>query len=75
MTDALLLLGILSAESEFAGGSFSLSTAGVEEAFSAIGAEMNYSAEDAAFDCWRIVNANMSQGVRRTTAGQGHRSG
>lgn len=32
---------------------------------------MGYSAEDAAFDCWRVVNANMSQGVRRTTAGKG----
>jgi N-methylhydantoinase A len=71
ITDALLLLGILSAESEFAGGSFSLSRAGVEEAFRAIGKQMGYSAEDAAFDCWRIVNANMSQGVRRITAGKG----
>jgi len=71
ITDALLMLGILSAESEFAGGSFSLSTAGVTAAFEAIGAQMGYSAEDAAFDCWRIVNANMTQAVRRTTAGRG----
>jgi len=71
ITDALLLLGILSAESEFAGGSFALSSAGVEEAFAALGEQMGYSAEDAAFDCWRIVNANMSQGVRRITAGKG----
>ncbi len=71
VTDALLMLGILSAEAEFAGGSFSLSKAGVTEAFEAIGNEMGYSAEDAAFDCWRIVNANMIQAVRRTTAGKG----
>ena len=71
ITDALLMLGILSAESEFAGGSFALSRAGVEEAFTAIGKQMGYSAEEAAFDCWRIVNANMSQGVRRITAGKG----
>lgn len=71
ITDALLLLGILSADSEFAGGSFSLKKEGVEEAFAAIGRLMGYSAEDAAFDCWRIVNANMSQGVRRITAGKG----
>jgi N-methylhydantoinase A len=71
ITDALLLLGILSTDSEFAGGSFSLSSAGVVEAFAAIGEQMGYSAEAAAFDCWRIVNANMSQGVRRTTAGKG----
>jgi len=71
VTDALLMLGILSAESEFAGGSFSLSMAGVEQAFKAIGDEMGYGAEDAAFDSWRVVNANMSQGVRRITAGKG----
>ncbi|MYM63896.1 hydantoinase/oxoprolinase family protein [Pseudomaricurvus sp. HS19] len=80
VTDALLMLGILSAEAEFAGGSFSLTREGVEEAFQAIGDEMGYSAENAsggsvaemaAFDCWRIVNANMIQAVRRTTAGKG----
>ena len=71
VTDALLMLGILSADAEFAGGSFSLSRAGVEEAFAAIGAQMGYSAEQAAFDCWRVVNANMIQAVRRTTAGKG----
>lgn len=71
ITDALLMLGILSAESDFAGGSFSLSRAGVEEAFQKIADEMGYSAEEAAFDSWRVVNANMSQGVRRITAGKG----
>ena len=71
ITDALLLLGILSDEAEFAGGSFSLTREGVEEAFKAIGDQMGYTAEDAAFDCWRMVNANMSQGVRRITAGKG----
>lgn len=77
VTDALLMLGILSADAEFAGGSFSLNKAGVAEAFQAIGEQMafnermNYSAEDAAFDCWRVVNANMIQAVRRTTAGKG----
>lgn len=71
ITDALLLLGILSPDSEFAGGSFSLTRAGVEEAFQVIGSEMGYSAEEAAFDCWRVVNANMTQGVRRITAGKG----
>ncbi|MCB1687264.1 MAG: hydantoinase/oxoprolinase family protein [Halioglobus sp.] len=71
ITDALLMMGILCAEAEFAGGSFSLSRNGVEEAFAAIGDQMGYSAEDAAFDCWRVVNASMTQGVRRTTAGKG----
>ncbi|MFT3966857.1 MAG: hydantoinase/oxoprolinase family protein [Sphingobium sp.] len=71
ITDALLMLGILSPEAVFAGGSFSLTRDGVEEAFRSIGDQMRYSAEDAAFDCWRIVNANMSMGVRRITAGKG----
>jgi N-methylhydantoinase A len=71
VTDALLMLGILSADSEFAGGSFSLRKAGVEAAFKEIGAQMGYGAEDAAFDSWRVVNANMSQAVRRSTAEKG----
>jgi N-methylhydantoinase A len=71
ITDALLVLGILSVDSEFAGGSFSLRWDGVREAFQKIADQMGYSAEDAAFDCWRVVNANMSQGVRRITAGKG----
>ena len=71
VTDAMLVLGILSADSEFAGGSFSLSKAGVEEAFGRIGDQMGYGAEEAAFDCWRVVNANMTQAVRRSTAEKG----
>ena len=71
ITDALVMLGILSTDEGFAGGSFSLRRAGVEEAFARIGSQMGYDAEQAAFDCWRVVNANMSQGVRRITAGKG----
>ncbi len=71
VTDALLMLGILSADAEFAGGSFALQRAGVEEAFQVLGDEMGYSAEAAAFDCWRVVNASMIQAIRRTTAGKG----
>ncbi|MBW8783598.1 MAG: hydantoinase/oxoprolinase family protein [Novosphingobium sp.] len=71
VTDALVMLGILSTDEGFAGGSFSLRRDGVDEAFAAIGREMGTSAEQAAFDSWRVVNANMSQGVRRTTAGKG----
>lgn len=77
VTDALLMLGILSVDAEFAGGSFSLNANGVTEAFQVIGDEMsvssgiNYGPEEAAFDCWRLVNANMIQAVRRTTAGKG----
>jgi N-methylhydantoinase A len=71
ITDALLMLGVLSAESDFAGGSFRLTQTGVREAFEALAAQMRYTAEEAAFDCWRVVNANMSTGVRRITAGKG----
>jgi N-methylhydantoinase A len=71
VTDALLILGVLSVESNFAGGSFALRKEGVAEAFQAIGAQLGYSAEEAAFDSWRVVNANMSQAVRRVTAGKG----
>ena len=71
VTDALLMLGILSPDSEFAGGSFRLREEGIEEAFRRIGLEMGYGAEEAAFDSWRVVNANMSQAVRRSTAEKG----
>jgi N-methylhydantoinase A len=71
ITDALVMLGILSADSEFAGGSFALRTAGIAEAFAGIGAQMGYGAEEAAFDSWRVVNANMTQAVRRSTAEKG----
>lgn len=71
ITDALLTLGILSTGEGFAGGSFRLTDDGVADAFAKIGADMGYGAEEAAFDCWRLVNANMSQAVRRTTAAKG----
>lgn len=71
ITDALLMLGILSDDTGFAGGSFSLTRKGVDEAFKNIAAMMGCSAEAAAFDCWRVVNANMSQAVQRTVAGKG----
>lgn len=72
ITDAILLLGILSDEEGFAGGSFRLSKQGVKAAFQEhVAGPMGYSVEDAAFDCWRVVNANMTQAVRRVTAEKG----
>ncbi|MFP6625392.1 MAG: hydantoinase/oxoprolinase family protein [Myxococcota bacterium] len=72
VTDANLVLGLLSEESEFAGGSFRLTRKGVEEAFlEHIAKPMGYSLEEAALDCWRVVNANMTQAVRRLTAEKG----
>lgn len=71
ITDALLMLGILSTDAGFAGGSFALSDRGIERAFADIGKPLGRSAEETAFDCWRVVNANMSQAVTRTVAGKG----
>jgi N-methylhydantoinase A len=72
VTDANLLLGLLSEESEFAGGRFRLKREGVREAFERdVAGPLGYSVERAAFDCWRIVNANMTQAVRRATARRG----
>jgi len=73
VTDANLVLGLLSDESDFAGGSFRLTRKGVEEAFEEhVCNALGISVEEAAYDVWRIVNANMTQAVRRTTAERGH---
>ncbi|HJO22685.1 MAG: hydantoinase/oxoprolinase family protein [Myxococcota bacterium] len=72
VTDAILMLGILEAGSEFAGGRFELTRDGVAEAFQEqIAAPLNCSVEAAAFNSLRVVNANMTQAVRRMTAGKG----
>ncbi len=72
VTDANLVLGLLSPDSEFAGGSFQLTRKGVDEAFQEfVAGPMGCSIEEAAFDCWRVVNANMTQAVRRLTAEKG----
>ena len=72
VTDANLVLGLLSDDSEFAGGSFRLTRKGVEEAFAKhVAGPLGYGVEEAAFDCWRVVNANMTQAVRRLTAEKG----
>jgi N-methylhydantoinase A len=72
VTDAILVLGLLSDDSSFAGGSFQLSRNGVAEALQEhVAGPMNCSVEEAAFDCWRVVNANMTQAVRRLTAEKG----
>lgn len=71
ITDALLMVGILSDEAGFAGGDFRLSRDGVEEAFAAIGSQLGKSAHETARDALLIVNANMVDGIRRTTASRG----
>ena len=72
VTDAALVLGLLSEQAEFAGGSFRLTRKGVDDAFQThVAAPLGRSVEEAAFDCWRVVNANMTQAVRRWTALRG----
>ena len=72
VTDAILVLGLLSESSQFAGGSFKLTRQGVDEAFrEQLGDVLGRSVEEAAFDSWRVVNANMTQAVQRMTAGKG----
>jgi N-methylhydantoinase A len=72
VTDAILVLGILSESSPFAGGSFKLTRRGVDEAFrEQLGDALECSVAAAAFGAWRVVNANMTQAVRRVTAGKG----
>lgn len=72
VTDAALVLGLLSDASEFAGGSFRLTRKGVDDALAKhVAAPMGYGVEEAAFDCWRVVNANMTSAVRRWTALRG----
>jgi N-methylhydantoinase A len=72
VTDANLVLGLLSEDAEFAGGSFRLTRKGVDEAIERyVAGPMGYGVEEAAFDSWRVVNANMTQAVRRATAEKG----
>ncbi|NND69339.1 MAG: hydantoinase/oxoprolinase family protein, partial [Halioglobus sp.] len=72
VTDAILILGLLSDEEGFAGGGFQLTRDGVERAIKQHVADpLHCSVEEAAFNCWRVVNANMTQAVRRLTAEKG----
>ncbi|HEX4729952.1 MAG TPA: hydantoinase/oxoprolinase family protein [Solirubrobacterales bacterium] len=73
VTDANLVLGLLSAEGDFAGGRMKLSLDGVDQAFREQVAEPlgHDDVKRAAADVRRVVNANMSQAVRRLTAERG----
>lgn len=72
VTDAILVLGLLSEEAEFAGGRFSLTREGVDHAFEKhVAGPLGCTVEEAAWDCLRVVNANMTQAVRRSTADKG----
>ena len=72
ITDAILVMGILSPERGLAGGRIPLTRAGVDAAFEEhVSGPLGSRVADAARDCWRVVNANMSQAVRRLTAEKG----
>jgi N-methylhydantoinase A len=73
VTDANLVLGLLSPDATFAGGRMQLSLDGVREAFDrAVAQPLGHGDVDrAAADVRRVVNANMTQAVRRVTAERG----
>jgi N-methylhydantoinase A len=72
VTDAILVLGLLSPDAEFAGGRFALTRKGVDRSFEKhVSGPLGCSVEEAAWDCFRVVNANMTQAVRRSTAEKG----
>jgi N-methylhydantoinase A len=72
VSDAILVLGLLPEEGEFAGGGLRLTRRGVDEALAKHVAEpLGLGVEEAAFDCWRVVNATLTQAVRRWTAQRG----
>jgi N-methylhydantoinase A len=72
ITDANLILGLLSDQSDFAGGSFRLTRKDVDQAFrEQVADPLGCGVEQAAFDSWRVVNARMTQAIRRLTAEKG----
>jgi N-methylhydantoinase A len=70
ITDANLVLGILSAEGLLA-GRLPLQSLAAREAFEQLGARFEVSAEEAAKGAYSIVNANMAQAIRQLTVQQG----
>jgi N-methylhydantoinase A len=73
VTDANLVLGLLSADGDFAGGRMRLSFDGVREAFiEQVAKPLDHDdPARAAADTRRVVNANMTQAIRRLTAERG----
>lgn len=71
VTDANLLLGFLNPRN-FCGGRMPLRTEGVEEAVrEQIGRPLGLDAIEAAYGIFRLVNANMSNAIRRVSAQRG----
>lgn len=71
VTDANLVLGILSSESGLIGGQLELSAAAAVKAMAALGDRFDVSAQEIALAIHRMVNANMAQAIREITVRQG----
>ena len=71
VTDANLVLGYLNPE-WFAGGAFPLKTDTVDEIIAReVGEPLGYSAVEAAWGIYRLVNADMNNAIRRVSAERG----
>jgi N-methylhydantoinase A len=72
VTDANLVLGYINPEA-LCGGEFKLSSEGVREAIlEQVGRPLGLDAVEAAHGIFRIVNANMSNAIRRVSSEAGH---
>jgi N-methylhydantoinase A len=72
VTDANLVLGYINPEA-LCGGDFKLSVDGVREALKEqVGDPLGLDEVEAAFGIFRIVNANMSNAIRRVSSQSGH---
>jgi len=71
VTDANLVLGYINPEA-LCGGTFALTSAGVREAIATqIGEPLGLDVVEAAYGVFRIVNANMSNAIRRVSSQAG----
>jgi N-methylhydantoinase A len=72
VTDANLVLGYINPDA-LCGGEFKLTQAGVREAIlEKVGRPLGLDAVEAAYGIFRIVNANMSNAIRRVSCEAGH---
>jgi N-methylhydantoinase A len=71
VTDANLVLGILSASTGLIGGQFQLDAEAAHKALWGLGEHFGVSATDVAAGVYAVVNANMAQAIREITVRQG----
>lgn len=71
VTDANLVLGILSSETGLIGGQLELADDDAAKALEALGQQFGVTAHEVALAIHRMVNANMAQAIREITVRQG----